>query len=81
MEGRLRYTDSDACSGNPGPDGEVNFHPFFLSLCADIAQLPREERRPDPPIDTFTGLPGDQVGTSWRIDSSDRFRMSDGSCW
>jgi tetratricopeptide (TPR) repeat protein len=52
----------DACSGAPGPDGEVSCHPFFLALCAAIVDNSRAKYAgADPPIDTFIGLPSDQV--------------------
>ena len=72
-ESPLQRAVLDVCSVDPGPDGEMSCHPFFLALCADIVENHHEQNAgTDPPLDTFTGLPNDTVAQKL----ADRFLKS-----
>ncbi|HEV3168168.1 MAG TPA: tetratricopeptide repeat protein [Isosphaeraceae bacterium] len=52
----------DTCSSDVDSLGEPSCHPYYLALCADIVDNFRAQNAgADPPVDMFTGLPGDQV--------------------
>ena len=72
-EAELQKAILDVCSNGVEPNGEVNCHPFFLALCADVVENFRSKNADvDPPVGTFAGLPSDQVARSL----ADRFLKS-----